>query len=109
MNPTDYIGMVVEVKWVDAWSFDPWVNLESLEIGELHCRTYGIVTGVAEQTVAVSSTINAGGDVCGTLMIPIGMVKSIRPILEGTDLCDEQEQPDGSDGPGSVDLAEYSR
>jgi hypothetical protein len=101
-----HVGATVRVTWWDAFSIDPWTPLEVLggEMEPCECQTYGFLTGVKNDHIAVSSTLNVNADVCGTIVIPIGMVKGFD-ILDGKAVQNEAERLAGPGCTGGSDPA----
>lgn len=100
-----FVGSVVRVTWWDAFSIDPWTPLEVLggEMEPCECRTYGYLTGVKNDHIAISSTLNVNADVCGTIVVPIGMVKAFLVLDPDKETQHEAERlagPGGLDRPG---------
>lgn len=107
MRPSDFrkhVGDVVKVVWWDAFSIDPWTPLSVLdqEMQPCECMTWGYITGVVGEMVAISSTLNVNGDVCGTLVIPAGMIRQLE-VIDGKAVQHEAERLAGAGGPGGPD------
>lgn len=100
------VGSVVKAVWWDAFSIDPWTPLSVLadEMQPCECQTWGYVTGVVGEMVAISSTLNVNGDVCGTLVIPAGMIRQVE-VIDGKAVQREAERLAGPGGPGGADGA----
>jgi hypothetical protein len=71
----------VLVTWIDAYSIDAWRQRDTLiseAKDEMLVQTMGWLIDENSKYIVVAHSTGAGDMVCGAMVIPLGMVKSIK-------------------------------
>lgn len=87
METTDKVldelyGTLVDVNWLDIVAWGGWVGVNAFPVeGEkaVSCRTIGWLTAIGDDSIVVSAT-KALEDYNQHMTIPLGVVKSIKPL-----------------------------
>lgn len=83
-DPPDKPSGLVEVVWEDAVSDDPWKSLaealQEADDSEHLIHSVGYMLRETDQYIFMGGSTDMLRDVCMTLKIPRGMVRSITPL-----------------------------
>ena len=74
----DEDAKVVFVVWHDAVAHAHWHTPEA-EVSE--CNTIGYLAGASDHAIEVASTISDGNEINASIVIPLGMIVSIKEII----------------------------
>jgi hypothetical protein len=72
---------LVVCEWTDAFSSDGWDVLSEVDTNEVICESVGfLLAGFKEGYVVLAQSLNNAEQYCGSLFIPVAMVKRLTVV-----------------------------